>query len=74
MKKVSVLLGGASCGPCKRVKSFLDGRGVEYTYIDIDTTEGKDLAKDWCVRSIPSMSVGGVVLTGDSKIMEVFGE
>jgi glutaredoxin len=56
------------------VKSFLDIQGVEYVYVDIDTEQGLELAKDWCVRSVPSMLVGGVVVTGDVGIKEMFSE
>lgn len=69
-----VLIGAAWCGPCKRVKTFLDNRGVTYSYVDIDTEEGLELAKDWCVRMVPSMNVDGTIITGDSKIMEAFSE
>ena len=70
----NVLIGAAWCGPCNRVKEFLDNRGVDYSYVDIDTEEGLELAKDWCVRSVPSMNVDGTIITGDSKIMEAFSE
>jgi len=70
----NVLIGATWCGPCKRVKNFLDNKGVDYTYIDIDTDEGLALAKDWSVRSVPSMSVDGKVVSGDKEIMEMFSE
>ena len=47
---------------------------MDYTYIDIDTDEGLALAKDWSVRSVPSMSVDGKVVSGDKEIMEMFSE
>ena len=68
----NILLGGPGCGPCKRVKNHLDDKGVDYTYIDTSTEEGLALAKDWCVRAVPSMSINGYIVTGDTKIMEAF--
>jgi len=70
----NVLLGATWCGPCKQVKSFLDIQGIDYVYVDIDTEQGLELAKDWCVRSVPSMSVKGKIVTGDVKIKEMFSE
>lgn len=72
MLENNVLLGATWCGPCKRVKNFLDNKGVSYTYADVDTEEGLNLAKDWCVRSVPSMSIDGKVVSGDKEIMEMF--
>ena len=69
-----VLLGAAWCGPCKRVKEYLDNRGVSYDYVDVDTEAGMKLAQDWTVRTVPSMNVDGTVLSGGAKIMEAFGE
>ena len=69
-----VLIGATWCAPCKRVKNFLDNKSIDYTYVDIDTDEGLALAKDWSVRSVPSMSIGGKVVSGDSKIMEMLSE
>jgi len=54
------------------VKGFLDDKEVEHTYVDIDTEEGLELARDWAVRSVPSMSIDGKIYTGDTKIMEMF--
>ena len=74
MSNNNTLLGATWCGPCKRVKGFLDDKEVEHTYVDIDTEEGLELARDWAVRSVPSMSIDGKIYTGDTKIMEMFGE
>lgn len=70
----NVLLGASWCGPCKRVKEYLDGRGVNYDYVDVDTEVGMKIAQDWMVRTVPSMSIGGTIVSGDAKIMEAFGE
>jgi len=70
----SVLIGASWCAPCKQVKEFLDNRGIDYTYVDIDTEQGMELAKDWGIRSVPSMSVEGTIVTGDVKIMEAYSE
>ncbi len=72
MSKNRTLIGATWCGPCKRVKSFLDDKEISYTYLDIDTEEGLALAKEWAVRSVPSMSIDGEVYTGDKQIMEMF--
>lgn len=72
--KNNTLLGATWCGPCKRVKNFLDIRGVEYTYIDIDTDEGLELAREWSIRSVPAMVLDGKIRTGDTQIMGEFRE
>jgi glutaredoxin len=72
MSKNNTLLGATWCTPCKRVKNFLDDKGISYTYLDIDTEEGLELAKDWAVRSVPSMAIDGKIYVGDTKIMEMF--
>lgn len=65
----NILLGSKNCGPCKRVRNFLESEDIFYTYIDIDTPEGREIAKDWCVRAVPSMTIEGKMYTGDTKIM-----
>ena len=54
------------------MKGFLDDKDVSYTYLDIDSEEGLEMARDWAVRSVPSMSIDGKIYTGDTKIMEMF--
>ena len=68
------LIGAAWCAPCGRVKRFLDNRGVGYRYVDIDTEEGLELARELGVRSVPAMVVDGNVIVGEPNIMEAFGE
>jgi len=70
----SVLIGAEWCNPCKRVKTFLDNRGIDYVYVDVDTEEGMGLAKDWSIRTVPSMEVGGNIIVGEEKIIGAFGE
>jgi len=70
----SVLIGAEWCNPCKRVKSFLDNRGIDYVYVDVDTEEGMGLAKDWSIRTVPSMEVDGNIIVGEDKIIGAFGE
>ena len=69
-----VLIGAAWCAPCGRVKRFLHNRGVGYRYVDIDTEEGLELARELGVRSVPAMVVDGNVIVGEPNIMEAFGE
>lgn len=70
----NILLGATWCGPCKGVKMFLDNRGIDYDYVDVDTEAGLALAQDWGVRNVPSMSIDGTIVTGDHKIKEAFSE
>jgi glutaredoxin len=70
----SILMGAKWCPPCQRVKDFLDNNGIDYLYVDIDTEEGMALAQDWGVRSIPSMSIGGNLVSGDKEIIGAFSE
>ena len=70
----NVLIGATWCAPCKRVRNFLDNRGVDYTYVDIDTDEGMALAKDWAVRAVPSMSISGNIVSREKEIMGAFSE
>ncbi len=67
-----IMYTGTTCPFCRQVESFLDDKGIEYTYVDIDTEVGLELARDWAVRSVPSMSVDGKVYVGDKQIMEMF--
>jgi glutaredoxin len=71
---VNTLIGASWCAPCKQVKGFLDNRGIDYEYVDIDTDVGMELARDWSIRSVPSMEVDGNIITGDKAIMEAFSE
>ena len=34
----------STCGHCRRTKEFLNDRGVEYTYVDVDKLEGQERA------------------------------
>lgn len=70
----NILLGAAWCAPCGRVKRFLKDRGVGYDYVDIDAENGLELARDLGIRSVPSMSIDGTIVTGEKEIMEAFGE
>lgn len=70
----SVLIGAEWCNPCKRVKTFLDNRGIDYVYVDVDTEEGMGLAKDWSIRTVPSMEVDGNIISGEENIIGAFGE
>ena len=70
----NVLIGATWCAPCKRVRNFLDNRGVDYTYVDIETAEGMALARGWGVRAVPSMSISGNIVSGDKEIMGAFSE
>jgi mycoredoxin len=48
--------GAAWCGDCRRSKRQLDELGVEYTYIDTETTDGaidKVIAYNAGMKSIP---------------------
>ena len=70
----NVLMGASWCAPCGRVKRFLKDRGVGYDYVDIDDDNGLKLARDLGIRSVPSMSIDGTIVTGEKEIMEAFGE
>ncbi|QTX05702.1 glutaredoxin family protein [Agromyces archimandritae] len=40
------MYGAAWCSDCRRSKALLDGRGVDYEYVDLEVvTEGADRAK-----------------------------
>lgn len=50
------LYGAAWCGDCRRSKSYLDSRKVEYTYIDVEADESaseKVIEINGGQRSIP---------------------
>jgi len=69
-----ILIGATWCAPCKAVKTFLDNRGISYTYIDIDSDQGMKLAASWGIRAVPAMAMNQTIVTGDKAIMEAFGE
>ena len=50
------MYGAAWCGDCRRSKAFLDGKAVEYNYIDIEADESasdKVIEINGGQRSIP---------------------
>ena len=50
------MYGAAWCGDCRRSKAFLDGRAVEYNYIDVEADESaseKVIEINGGQRSIP---------------------
>jgi glutaredoxin len=61
----------STCPWCKRLKSFLDKEGIEYSFVDIDLLQGKErdralrevdeISKD---RSFPLSVVNGRVIKG----------
>jgi glutaredoxin len=60
----------STCPWCKKAKAFLDGKGVEYTYIDYDLAEAdvqtriqeEMLAKN--ARSFPFAKIGEDFIVG----------
>ena len=50
------MYGAAWCGDCRRSKAFLDGKAVEYNYIDVEADESasdKVIEINGGQRSIP---------------------
>lgn len=44
------------CGPCKQQDSLLeDYDATPVEHIDVESDEGADLAREWEVRSLPSL-------------------
>ncbi len=71
----NVLLGASWCAPCKMVKQFLDNRGVDYEFLDLDTEDGMALAQERGIRSVPTMVIDNeTILIGDKPIKEAFDD
>ena len=70
----NILFGAEWCAPCKRVKKFLCNHGISYDYVDIDDDTGLEFARELGIRSVPTMSISGTLVTGENEIMEAFGE
>lgn len=58
-----------TCVPCKRVKAFLDKKGL--TYVVHDITTGADAQKDMIQKSgqmsVPVTDIDGEILVGFSE-------
>lgn len=60
-----VLYSAAWCGWCKRAKSHLDAKGVNYVVRDIDDPRYlKELVAKTGQKGIPVLDVGGKIVTG----------
>tara|TARA_R110000744_G_C19371770_1_gene563196 strand:- start:54871 stop:55113 length:243 start_codon:yes stop_codon:yes gene_type:complete len=53
MKTIKVF-GAVWCSSCKQLKDYLDVKGIEYNYYDIDTDDGSIEATKYSVRSLPT--------------------
>lgn len=45
------------CSNCQVVKASLEDNNVSYTTVDVDTSEGEELAKQNGVRGLPTVLV-----------------
>ncbi len=62
-----VLYSAAWCGYCKKAKAYLDGRGVAYREVDIDTQDGlAAYAQDGGGKGIPLLIADGGRVQGFS--------
>jgi thiol-disulfide isomerase/thioredoxin len=58
------MFGAKWCGPCRQMKQYLGVDGVHdasklpndiaFTFYDVDTGKGRDLAKKYAVRNVPT--------------------
>jgi glutaredoxin-like YruB-family protein len=67
MSDATITIYGAEwCGPCHMTKHYLEGKGLKYTYrnIDEDPAAGQEAVQKSGERAIPVIDIGGTIVIG----------
>mgnify|MGYP001603958386 CR=1 len=77
MDKKVIIYSTPACPYCKKVKAYLQEKGIEYTDIDISQDEAaqKEMIEKSGTMSVPVIDIGGMIITGfhKDKINEALG-
>lgn len=65
-----ILFTASWCSQCSNVKKTLDARGCVYETVDVDSSDGMELAAKHCIRSLPSALIDGNVISGAHNILK----
>jgi glutaredoxin len=67
MSDKKILIYGAEwCGPCHMTKHYLEGKGLSYTYFDVDKepAKGIEAVERSGQRGIPVIDINGHIIIG----------
>lgn len=69
MDKKIIIYSTPTCPYCKKAKAYLQGKGIEYTDIDVSQNETaqKEMMEKSGTMSVPVIVIGGRVITGFDK-------
>lgn len=77
MYKKIIIYSTPACPYCKRAKAYLQGKGIEYTDIDVSQNEStqKEMMEKSGTLSVPVINIGDRIITGfdKDKIDEALG-
>lgn len=65
-----ILFTAAWCSQCGNVKKTLDSKSITYETIDVDTTDGMELAAKYSIRSLPSALIDDKIVAGVQNILK----
>ena len=65
-----ILATSVFCGPCKMLKETLDPNSYEVR----DMEKDRDFFMENGIRSVPTLIIGSVKITGTAQIMDYFRE
>lgn len=71
-----ILLTSQGCAPCKTVKAYIEENNLKdkVNYVDITSTDGRQLVQDKGVRSVPTLIVPAGLVVGQQPIMKLLKE
>lgn len=69
MDKKIIIYSTPTCAYCKKAKVYLQGKGIEYTDIDVSQNETaqKEMLEKSGTMSVPVIDIGGRVIVGFDK-------
>ena len=63
-----IVLSSEKCVPCKLLKEELKRKGIDFIEVDIETSDGMELAKKYGIMGVPAIiSNGKLIMIGYNK-------